>query len=79
VKEIPPSNAEVAEMLARRAGESAGILVRAFKRAARSAFLWPERAAIWRRQGDLSPNCTVSDHSSPGRCWNGSRIRRGHA
>jgi histidinol phosphatase-like PHP family hydrolase len=32
-------------MLARRAEESSGILVRAFKRAARSAFLWPERAA----------------------------------
>lgn len=31
-------------MLARRAAESSGILVRAFKRAARSAFLWPERA-----------------------------------
>jgi hypothetical protein len=40
-----PSNAELAELLARRAEESSGILVRAFKRAARSAFLWPERAA----------------------------------
>jgi histidinol phosphatase-like PHP family hydrolase len=40
-----PSNAEIAELLAQRAEESSGILVRAFKRAARSAFLWPERAA----------------------------------
>jgi histidinol phosphatase-like PHP family hydrolase len=40
-----PSNTDLAEMLARRGEESSGILVRAFKRAARSAFLWPERAA----------------------------------
>ena len=32
-------------MLARKAETSTGILVRAFRRAARSAFLWPERAA----------------------------------
>ncbi|HEY2615678.1 MAG TPA: PHP domain-containing protein [Chthoniobacterales bacterium] len=40
-----PSNAVLAELLARRAEESSGILVRAYRRAARSAFLWPERAA----------------------------------
>jgi histidinol phosphatase-like PHP family hydrolase len=32
-------------LLARKAQTSSGILVRAFKRAARSAFLWPQRAA----------------------------------
>lgn len=39
-----PSNSDLAELLARKAETSSGILVRAFKRAARSAFLWPERA-----------------------------------
>jgi histidinol phosphatase-like PHP family hydrolase len=39
------SNADLAELLARKAETSEGILVRAFRRAARSAFLWPERAA----------------------------------
>lgn len=41
----PLSNADLAELLARKAETSAGILVRAFRRGARSAFLWPERAA----------------------------------
>jgi putative hydrolase len=36
------SNAELGELLARKAETSSGILVRAFRRAARSAFLWPE-------------------------------------
>jgi histidinol phosphatase-like PHP family hydrolase len=36
------SNAQIAELLAREAEKSSGILVRAFRRAARSAFLWPE-------------------------------------
>ena len=40
-----PSNSELAELLARQAETSSGILVRAFKRAARSAFLWREQAA----------------------------------
>src|SRR5436190_24015040 len=40
-----PSNADLAELLARQAETSSGILVRAFRRAARSAFLWPELAA----------------------------------
>jgi histidinol phosphatase-like PHP family hydrolase len=38
------SNAQLAELLAREAENSSGIRVRAFRRAARSAFLWPERA-----------------------------------
>jgi histidinol phosphatase-like PHP family hydrolase len=38
------SNADLAELLARNAETSSGMLVRAFRRAARSAFLWPERA-----------------------------------
>ena len=40
-----PTNADLAELLARKAEESSGILVRAFRHAARSAFLWPEQAA----------------------------------
>jgi histidinol phosphatase-like PHP family hydrolase len=39
------SNADLAELLAREAETSSGILVRAFRRAARSAFLWPEFAS----------------------------------
>jgi histidinol phosphatase-like PHP family hydrolase len=39
------SNAGLAELLARKAETSSGILVRAFRRAARSAFLWPEFAS----------------------------------
>ena len=38
------SNAQLAELLAREAENTSGIRVRAFRRAARSAFLWPERA-----------------------------------
>jgi histidinol phosphatase-like PHP family hydrolase len=38
------SNADLAELLAQKAENSSGILIRAFRRAARSAFLWPERA-----------------------------------
>jgi histidinol phosphatase-like PHP family hydrolase len=38
------SNADLAELLARKAETSSGVLVRAFRRAARSAFLWPELA-----------------------------------
>lgn len=38
------SNVDFAELLARKAEASSGVLVRAFRRAARSAFLWPERA-----------------------------------
>lgn len=39
------TNADLAELLAREAEAREGILVRAFRRAARSAFLWPETAA----------------------------------
>jgi histidinol phosphatase-like PHP family hydrolase len=41
----PLSNADLAELLARKGETSSGILVRAFRRAARSAFLWPELAS----------------------------------
>src|SRR5437763_9301840 len=36
------SNTDIAELLAQRAERETGILSRAFRRAARSAFLWPE-------------------------------------
>jgi histidinol phosphatase-like PHP family hydrolase len=36
------SNTDVAELLAQQAEQESGILSRAFRRAARSAFLWPE-------------------------------------
>jgi histidinol phosphatase-like PHP family hydrolase len=39
------TNADLAELLAREAEKREGILIRAFRRAARSAFLWPEVAA----------------------------------
>jgi len=39
------SNTEIAELLARKAERESGILSRAFRRAARSAFLWPEEVA----------------------------------
>ena len=39
------SNAELAELLAREAEKQSGILTRAYRRAARSAFLWPEQIA----------------------------------
>lgn len=39
------TNSDLAELLAREAEARDGILVRAFRRAARSAFLWPESAA----------------------------------
>jgi DNA polymerase (family X) len=39
------SNTDIAELLAREAESASGILSRAFRRAARSAFLWPEEVA----------------------------------
>ncbi len=39
------SNTDIAELLARKAESESGILSRAFRRAARSAFLWPEEVA----------------------------------
>jgi histidinol phosphatase-like PHP family hydrolase len=45
----------LAELLARKAETSSGILVRAFRRAARSAFLWPELANdVFRAQRPLT-------------------------
>ena len=44
-KKLLPNNAEIAELLASEAERREGILQRAFKRAARSAFLWPEEAS----------------------------------
>ena len=37
------SNSDLAELLAREAERESGILSRAYRRAARSAFLWPEQ------------------------------------
>ena len=45
------SNADLGELLARQAETSSGILVRAFRRAARSAFLWPVLACDVFRAG----------------------------
>jgi histidinol phosphatase-like PHP family hydrolase len=39
------SNSELAELLAREAEHESGILARAYRRAARSAFLWPEQVS----------------------------------
>ena len=39
------SNTDVAELLAQQAETETGILVRAFRRASRSAFLWPEEVS----------------------------------
>jgi histidinol phosphatase-like PHP family hydrolase len=39
------SNTNIAELLAQHAERETGVLVRAFRRAARSAFLWPEEAS----------------------------------
>ena len=39
------SNSDLAELLALEAERESGILVRAYRRAARSAFLWPEQVA----------------------------------
>src|SRR5881394_1841916 len=39
------SNTDIAELLAQQAERETGILSRAFRRAARSAFLWPEEVS----------------------------------
>jgi histidinol phosphatase-like PHP family hydrolase len=44
--ELAPDNAEIAELLAREAEEAPYLVQRACRRAARSAFLWPEEARI---------------------------------
>jgi histidinol phosphatase-like PHP family hydrolase len=45
------SNSELAELLAKEAEHEKGILSRAYRRAARSAFLWPEQASYLISQG----------------------------
>ena len=45
------SNSQLAELLSREADRAEGIRRRAFRRAARSAFLWPEHAASLLEQG----------------------------
>jgi len=42
--DLPPSNAEIAELLSHEASEASYILQRAYRRAARSAFLWEVEA-----------------------------------
>ena len=42
--DFPPSNAEIAELLSRAASEASYVLQRAYRRAARSAFLWEVEA-----------------------------------
>ena len=42
---MPLTNAELAELLARQSELESGVLVRAFRRAARNALFWPESAA----------------------------------
>lgn len=42
--ELPPSNAEIAELLSLEASKASYVLQRAFRRAARSAFLWDVEA-----------------------------------
>jgi histidinol phosphatase-like PHP family hydrolase len=42
---VPLTNAELAELLARQSETQSGVLVRAFRRAARNALFWPESAA----------------------------------
>lgn len=44
------TNTEIAELLAREAEQESGILSRAYRRAARSAFLWPEEASDLTKQ-----------------------------
>ena len=42
--DLAPSNAEIAELLSREASEASYVLQRAYRRAARSAFLWEVEA-----------------------------------
>jgi putative hydrolase len=43
-KQLPPSNAQIAELLSLEASKASYVLQRAFRRAARSAFLWDVEA-----------------------------------
>ena len=51
------TNSEIAELLAREAEKESGILSRAYRRAARSAFLWPEQVADLIRQNRPLTEC----------------------
>ena len=42
--DLQPTNAEIAELLSREASDSSYVLQRAYRRAARSAFLWEVEA-----------------------------------
>jgi len=42
--DLPPTTAEIAELLSREASEASYVLQRAYRRAARSAFLWEVEA-----------------------------------
>jgi histidinol phosphatase-like PHP family hydrolase len=42
--DLPPSNAEIAELLSREASQASHVLQRAYRRASRSAFLWEVEA-----------------------------------
>jgi hypothetical protein len=42
--DLPPTNAEIAKLLSREASEASYVLQRAYRRAARSAFLWKVEA-----------------------------------
>src|SRR5947208_16151736 len=46
------TNADLADLLADEAEEQSGTLSRAYRRAARSAFLWPETVAGMIRRGE---------------------------
>jgi histidinol phosphatase-like PHP family hydrolase len=48
---VPLENGWIAELLAREAEQASGHLQRAFKRAARAAFLWPQEAAELHSKG----------------------------
>jgi len=53
------SNTELAELLAREAEKQSGILARAYRRAARSAFLWPEEVSDLIKQKAKIPSDRV--------------------
>lgn len=50
-KDSPPDNGEIAELLSREAEDASHFIQRALRRAARSAFLWPEEASDLISQG----------------------------
>jgi putative hydrolase len=81
------TNADLADLLADQAEEQSGILVRAYRRAARSAFLWPETAAALVERGEslldlhgvgpfIARKLTEWIEKPPKRRRSGSAIRR---